>query len=550
MGVKPNVEKFKQDLIDAYGYLPFDFLSEYKGTMKPLKYRCKNCGHEDEIKNARGLIYSKGTRKHLTPPCKKCSETYNSQLVRGDFENKFLKRIKKLVETSDVIDLSNDITDLYQIIEYNGNKKDSTFICNVCKQEFIATPTNIIQSFKINKSIGYYCPNCNNMKRLNKELTPYERFNELWKDKIEILTPIEDIKTTYALCEYRCKICDHKWSAYLYNKVKNIDPTGCPNCSATISQSRHELELTEYIKSFYDGVVEEKNRSIIKGNTGHYQEIDIYLPEKKIGFEIDGLYYHSIEKKDKNYHLEKTEKAKKAGIKLYHIFYSELESKQELVYKKVKHILNCSNNLPKIRASDCKIIELTPKEKNDFLNKYHIQGEDRSSVKLGLVTKETHKIFQNRLVAVMTFKVNQYLKPKNNLNIELSRFATDTDLQIYGAFEKLLKYFMDTYEWQSIRTYADKRWSQPNNIYESTNLFKKLPDSKPDYWYFKRNNEKILYHRSNFQIHKLKEKYPDICEDVKKEFGKITEFEVMEKLNYRRIYDCGCFVYEILNEEY
>jgi hypothetical protein len=36
-------------------------------------------------------------------------------------------------------------------------------------------------------------------------------------------------------------------------------------------------------------------------------EIDIYLPELKLGFEFNGLYWHSNKFKEKNYHLNKTD---------------------------------------------------------------------------------------------------------------------------------------------------------------------------------------------------------------------------------------------------
>ena len=60
-----------------------------------------------------------------------------------------------------------------------------------------------------------------------------------------------------------------------------------------------EENLYEFIKSIYFG-------EIVQSYRINRQEIDIYLPKLKIGFEFNGLYWHSDLYKDKNYHLNKT----------------------------------------------------------------------------------------------------------------------------------------------------------------------------------------------------------------------------------------------------
>ena len=51
------------------------------------------------------------------------------------------------------------------------------------------------------------------------------------------------------------------------------------------------------------------------------------------------------------------------------------------------------DGLYKLYGRKCEIIEIDTKCKNKFLNKYHIQGVDKSSVKLGA-------FYKGRLVAV------------------------------------------------------------------------------------------------------------------------------------------------------
>jgi len=55
-----------------------------------------------------------------------------------------------------------------------------------------------------------------------------------------------------------------------------------------------ESILFEFIKSIFNGEIIQSWRDGL--------EIDIYLPELKLGFEFNGLYWHSDDRKDKNYH--------------------------------------------------------------------------------------------------------------------------------------------------------------------------------------------------------------------------------------------------------
>lgn len=85
--------------------------------------------------------------------------------------------------------------------------------------------------------------------------------------------------------------------------------------------SRGQNEIAEYIRSIYHGEVSEDNRVIIKP-----YEIDIYLPEFKIGIEYNGTYWHSdkhlLKHKGitaKQYEELKLNLCRDVGVKLYFI---------------------------------------------------------------------------------------------------------------------------------------------------------------------------------------------------------------------------------------
>lgn len=108
----------------------------------------------------------------------------------------------------------------------------------------------------------------------------------------------------------------------------------------------------------YAGTIIHNDRTILRP-----KEIDIYLPELKLGIEYNGTYWHSIEHGcDKYCHRNKSLACRKLGIRLIHIF--EFENLDEQIYKINQLILGndifeqtfTKNSLLNIPKSDPTII--------------------------------------------------------------------------------------------------------------------------------------------------------------------------------------------------
>ena len=96
----------------------------------------------------------------------------------------------------------------------------------------------------------------------------------------------------------------------------------CPKCypfDSSVGTSVEEKEVKDYVESIYSGRIIENDSKIINP-----YELDIYMPERNIAIEFDGLYWHSEAcGKDSTYHLKKTEMCSKIGVQLIHIFEDE-----------------------------------------------------------------------------------------------------------------------------------------------------------------------------------------------------------------------------------
>ena len=254
------------------------------------------------------------------------------------------------------------------------------------------------------------------------------------------------------------------------------------------------------------------------------KEIDILIPDKKIAIEYDGLMYHSIGSSeyfgnvDKRYHLTKTELCEEKGYQLLHIF----ESDDIEIWKSI--INNKLGLNKKIFARKCKIKEVSHNESTVFLNKNHLQGECPAKYRYGL-------FYDNELVSLMTFGKSRYNK---NYDYELIRFCSKKGYNIVGGASKLLTHFRKEHP-GSIISYANRRWSN-GNLYRKLG-FTEIGVTNSNYFYFKEGKTE-LYSRVSFQKYKLK----DILNDFNPE---LTEEQNMFNNKYRKIYDCGNFVFAL-----
>lgn len=289
--------------------------------------------------------------------------------------------------------------------------------------------------------------------------------------------------------------------------------------------SKEEKELRAYVESL--GISSHLNkRKYLDGI-----EIDIFIPEKNIGIEYNGLYYHSENKmgRGREYHVNKTEVAEKNGIHLIQIFSDEWKFKKDIVKQKLKHLL-LSEKRKRIHGRKCTIKEVTNIETKPFLERYHIQGSTPSTYKLGA-------FYEDELVGVATFSTPRTSVGRHNStkrHLELVRLCINPEYSIPGILPRFLKRITELTEYSKIISYADRRWtSSISNVYQKTG-FILSGISKPSYWYTRYYD--IRYHRYTFAKHKLKERELYI--------EGLTEWECMKEHKFDRIWDCGNLKYE------
>lgn len=239
-----------------------------------------------------------------------------------------------------------------------------------------------------------------------------------------------------------------------------IEPLILNWVSATHSRSMLEEEVLEFIKSIYHGIIKLNDRTVLSP-----KELDIYIPDKQLAIEVDGLYYHSSMNRDfrsnnklsdeefesslKNKHYQKSKDCRDKGIRLIHIYEHEWRNLDK--QQKIKSLLSIALGVvpSKIYARKCTIKQITNKEAKVFNDKNHLQGHRNAQVTYGL-------FYNNELVQLMSFSKSRYNKNlKDNNSWEIIRGCPGSNNIVVGGVSKLFKHFVKEYNPSTVFSYCD-----------------------------------------------------------------------------------------------
>lgn len=318
---------------------------------------------------------------------------------------------------------------------------------------------------------------------------------------------IDFIKSGKSSPEYildiKCK--KHGWTKQSFFELRC--GYGCPACMYKKASAAEE-EIYEYIKTLYSGNIIKNDRIVLSG-----RELDLYIPEKDIAIEYDGLYWHNNINNYFKYDL-----CRNKSIRLIQI--TEYEWKYEK--EKIKNFLKSlfCGSFVKIGARKCCVKEISTKEYREFCETNHLQGYAASSIRLGL-------FFNNELIEVEGFSKARFGK----YEWEFIRECSKNNCLVEGGKSKLLAYFERKYNPKNIVSYCEKN-KFSGKSYLSCG-FKLDHESYPGYSYYK-NKQK--YSRMSFQKKMLKDKLCDYD-------SSLTETENMLRNGYFKIFDYGNFVY-------
>lgn len=277
---------------------------------------------------------------------------------------------------------------------------------------------------------------------------------------------------------------------------------------------------------------------------------DFVVEELKLIFEfcVFKEQCDHISGQHRSFHVKKQKEYMDAGYIFYVIFEDEYKNKRDIVMSRIKNLLH-RNVGEKVYARNCEVREITTSESSPFIQKFHIQGNAGSRVKLGMF--KNNGIGFVDLISVMTF--SKLSRAKGNKNItdtdwELSRFCSDSRYRCIGAAGKLMKYFERNYPWTSILTFADRRWSPTGGVYPKIG-FGDRTETQANYYYLKVPEYDNRIHRFAFRRNVLRDRAMVETTLTEEEIMSKTEFQLAIILGYDRIFDCGNYKFMRYNNQ-
>lgn len=366
---------------------------------------------------------------------------------------------------------------------------------------------------------------CSEEARIHKRKIKKETVEKMRATKIrnmirdnEDLLDYDGANYTLKCPDPNCNKCMEKYfiipKTVLYaRRTNNIDL--CTQRTPLYLSSNTSIEA--FVRDILDSHnIEYKtnNRDILEG-----KELDLYIPSYKIAIECNGIYWHSLKMYD--YHYNKWKKCLESGIQLLNIWEDWIANKPEITKSIILSKLGIYER--RVGARKCMIKEVSAKDASEFLEANHIQGDCRSGIRIGLYYKD-------ELVSLMTFGKKRRSILGNNMvdeSWELTRFCTLRNMQVVGGAEKLLNYFTDIYNPESIVSFASHDISN-GNLYEKLG-FRQESETISSYWYI---HKKTLqrFHRFKFRKSELVRMGYDPTK---------SENEIMAESDYYKIYDSG-----------
>jgi len=253
-------------------------------------WKCSKCGYKwkTKIKN----------RTHQHTGCPACA---GSILITGknDLASKFPEIAKEWN-----YEKNNNISP--QTIRAGTHKK-VWWKCSKCKHEWIASPNN--RTYHNSK-----CPKCTHssghIEGLTDLATSHPELTKEWHpSKNKELTPKNIKAGSSKKVWWLCSTCGCEWEASVYSRVKG---SNCPHCWHSEHTSFPEQAIFYYIKKLFPSAIS-RYKSPLLGR----MELDIFIPEHKIGIEYDGEIWHKYEKESSE--KKKYKLCKNNGIYLIRI---------------------------------------------------------------------------------------------------------------------------------------------------------------------------------------------------------------------------------------
>lgn len=341
--------------------------------------------------------------------CKKCGYEKTSKMNSMGFES-FVSRAR----------------------ERHGNKYDYSRVnyINSSTRVTIGCPIHgFFEQIAKSHTDGFGCAQCAYDNRLKTHGISTDEF--ILSAKLEHGDKYDYSKASYSGCRDEITVTCKKHGEFTQQAYVHLAGHGCPSCANSLSKG--ENEVFELVRQHYPDT-RQRVRDIIPP-----MELDIYIPSLKLAVEFNGEFWHSIDRKGKNYHLNKRHACEVVGVRLISVCETDWKTKRERVERIILNAIG-KYSCKTVYARKCAIREVICKDYRVFMNENHIQGYAIATHRYGLY-------HDNELVACMGFK-----QLKDGV-WDCVRYATSC--RVPGGHSKLFKFMAKELNMEKAQSFVD-----------------------------------------------------------------------------------------------
>lgn len=457
MSRKKTHEEFLEQIKDRLE--EYDVLSAYDGATKKIEFKHKSCGTVFSMKPMH-FVYGEG--------CPVCAHKRGGEKLKKTYEQ-FLQELPARYTG-------------WTFKNYSSIMKPVTAVCPKCGWE------HEYASAKPFVAGNAGCRVCAGRSKKTDEDLRQELAKYGWLlIERQHARVVEGSGYRVPQLKVRCLAC----GAEKTTSLPNIRKYQCSVCSGHYDgTSGEEDEIYNWIKQLCPDAVQ-SDRTVLRSLGKRGQELDIFVPSKKVAIEYNGRYWHSVQQimkrgkmsyaEAKKFHYLKSFWAEKAGIRLIHIWdYEWANEKKQKVLKNI--ILGALGMLPEryyARNTICKHYErgcARWRELNDFFENNNIQGNRGGTHVFTLEDKD------GRILMAYKFGRPSGGRAKKLYEYEMVRGASAPGVQVVGGASKLWKHFVDTLHPNSAVYYIDYNYFDGRSVEKLGGKFIVSQPGVKNYW--------------------------------------------------------------------
>lgn len=305
-----------------------------------------------------------------------------------------------------------------------------------------------------------------------------------------------------------------KYTKHIVEEKKSLPPSDKIRSTNFDIDDRHYHELVDYIS----------RHAQIENNFELEGESFIKIVDTNLLIKYVDYFHYSEVNTGKKALINIYNIANNNGYKVVQVFEDDWKFKRNIIESRILNLLSKSSKIwarkTEVRfIDDFKIIR-------DFMNDTHIQGYVPSKYKIGI-------FYNNEMVGLLTLsdlRINLGQK-KEVGTFEILRYSCKNGVNIIGGFDKALKFFIRTYNPNKIVSYANRMWSNEDNVYSKIGMkLESISDASYFYIVGDKREGRFSYRKD---VLLSKYGYP----------SSMTEHTIMLSNSVYRIFDAGCFKY-------